>query len=402
MPRKCKYHDICGLNADGDPEGLCVLHSNNSYKAHGFAKMFEQHRKSKGDKFAYFIFPEKIEFYNIEFTEGADFLRTTFKKGAHFSFAKFKKKTFFSVATFNEEADFHGATFSEEAYFDDVRFTKGANFWGTNFEKGDVIFSYSNLFGRSTFIGRKYKEKTIPIFKDVLVDFRNVVINPPNVAIFRDADLSRCLFQGTRLDKIEFTNVKWAKISGKLGYSRTGVYDEKVLLDNIKNKKKTKNKDKDDLDWEHIERVYRDLKINHKESGDHERAGDFHYGEKEMRRRNPDTPRAHRFFLNLYRIISGYGERYLRPLFWAAVLLVLCTFGYLLLGISKDEIPLKLANPLDWIRTALYSLQVMTFIRPTYLEHTTLASTGLKAFQSIFGPVVIGLFALALRQRLKR
>jgi len=366
---------------------------------------------------AYFrrdTFTEGADFTRATFIKPANFSDATFTEAANFSGATFTKLTNFSGATFDLWADFSGATFTEEPNFSGVKFTGGVDFWETIFEGGKenkVNFEFSKFLGRTLFIGKKEKDKeTIGIFKNVEVNFKNVDINPPSAVIFRDADLSRCSFLGTRVDKIEFTGVKWAVIREKWGYSRTGIYDEKILLDSIEQEKKSKKKDKKILNWEHIERVYCDLKTNHMESGDHERAGDFHYGEKEMRRRNPDTPFFHRILLNLYRIISGYGESYLRPLIWAVVMLVFCTFGYLLLGISEVtkffnyelKIPLNIANPMDWIKTSLYSLQVMAFMRPTYLEHTSLASTGLKVFQSIFGPVIIGLFALALRQRLKR
>jgi len=450
--KRCKHYDICGLYADADPEaGLCILHSKDPNKdKKAFAKKFKEHRRTRGDNFSYFVFPEKIDFFGITFTNEVNFFEATFSgktdfgmstftkganfsgvtftnevnfggatftKGAYFYRATFTSEAYLGVTTFSEGADFSMSTFTKEAYFamaifaklasfagakftmgadfSGAMFSEGTNFWGAIFENCYVYFSSTKFFGRSIFFGRKGKEEKKPqhIFKKAKVYFQYVDINPPYVVIFRDADLSHCTFQGTRVDKIEFTGVKWAEIPGKLGYSRIGIYDEIAPLEDgesINNQKP---------DWEHIERIYRDLKKNHEENRDYERAGDFHYGEKEMRRKNPDTPRIHRYFLHLYCWLSGYGECYLRPLFWAAVLLIACTFGYLLFGISRDGIPLKVS---DLHHIALYSLQVMTFIRPTYLEHTTWLSMVLKVIQSIFGPVIIGLFALALRQRLRR
>lgn len=149
---------------------------------------------------------------------------------------------------------------------------RGASFDGTIFNGESVFFNNSHLLGRTLFLGEKGNQERPgnPIFSNVTVYFNNVDINPPNAVIFRDADLSRCSFLGTRINQVEFTNVKWAMIPGKFGYSRTGIYDEKILLDSIKSTKKSKKKDKKNLDWEHIERVCRDLKINHTASGDHE------------------------------------------------------------------------------------------------------------------------------------
>jgi len=387
---------------------------------------FIQAAFNEGTDFSYAKFTKDVSFSGATFTKKAQFNWATFTKDVDFGVAKFTETAYFVEATFTGEGNFfetlfigvatfagakftnravfYGAIFDKEASFGDAMFMRGASFEGTIFRR-KAHFSNSHLFGRTLFIGSKdARGKTYNfIFSNCTVFLKNLNINPTNVIIFRDADLSQCLFQGTRVDKIEFTGVKWTKLSGKLGYSRTGVYDEKVLLDSIKNKKKTKNKDKDDFGWEHVERVYRDLKTNHKESGDHERAGDFHYGEKEMRRRNPRAPLMHRFFLNLYRILSGYGERYLRPLGWVFGLLIVCTIGYMFLGIApKDGAPFGIANTECWFKVGLYSLQVMTLQRPTELQPIGVWSTAIKTFQSIVGPIILGLFALALRQRLKR
>ncbi|MCJ7546554.1 MAG: pentapeptide repeat-containing protein [Deltaproteobacteria bacterium] len=461
---KCIHHDVCGLNAEIGFEGFCILHCVNPDKdKKAFAKKFEEHRKNKGDDFSYFVFPESIDFRGITFTKKVSFAGATFTKetnfagvtfpkeadftdatfieeafffetkfieeafffettfigeanftwatfteNAHFTDATFTEETYFPEAafiekaiffkaTFNEQADFAGATFTKEADFSWATFMRGASFDGSIFKEGDAIFSDSHLFGRTLFLGEKGNQEKIrnPIFSNVTVYFNNVDINPPNAVIFRDADLGRCSFLGTRIDQVEFTNVKWAMIRKtvlwkKLGYSRTAIYDEKII----------EKKDEDILDWEHIERVYRDLKINHTASGDHERAGDFHYGEKEMRRRNPSSPRMHRFFLNLYRLLSGYGERYAIPLFWAFFILVGSTIGYLALGIGMaDGLSLGIK---DWFTVLLYSLQVMTLLRPTELQPIGVASNAIKVFQSISGPIIIGLFALALKQRLRR
>ena len=123
-----------------------------------------------------------------------------------------------------------------------------------------------------------------------------------------------------------------------------------------------------------------------------------------MRRKNPDTPFLLKCLLTLYSTVSGYGERYIRPLLWAFGLLVASTFGYLILGITpnKASTPLALTNVKDWLHVGLYSLQVMTLLRPMDLVPLGIAATGVKVFQSLLGPIIIGLFALAVRQRLKR
>ncbi len=48
-----------------------------------------------------------------------------------------------------------------------------------------------------------------------------------------------------------------------------------------------------------------------------------------------------------------------------------------------------------------YSFRVMTFLRPTDLAPQGIAKL-VHTIQSLLGPLFIGLFALAVRQRLKR
>ena len=155
--------------------------------------------------------------------------------------------------------------------------------------------------------------------------------------------------------------------------------------------------------WARIERIYRELKQNYEDRRDYGRAGDFHYGEKEMQRRNPETSRGFRVLLALYWLSSGYGERYLRPLIGVGVLLAVCTFDYLTLGLSPDKgvSTLSLTNVWDWLQATHYSFRVMTFLRPTDFVPVGYAKV-VHTIQSLLGPIFIGLFALAVRQRLKR
>jgi hypothetical protein len=58
---ECKYHYICGLTDEYDPEaGLCILHSHQPQKdQQAFAAALATHREGKGDQFGFMVFPEK-------------------------------------------------------------------------------------------------------------------------------------------------------------------------------------------------------------------------------------------------------------------------------------------------------------------------------------------------------
>ncbi len=430
----CKYYEICGLSGEADPnEGLCILHYKNPEKDEkAFAYALNTHRKKNGDNFFQMVFPGIADFSKVTFTKDADFSKVTFTKdadftgvtftkdadffevtftentyfseatfteGSYFSGAAFIKDADFLKATFTKSASFSKATFTKDAHFSGATFTEGADFSGVIFSnkayfdgaifKGKVNFIYSSFRERTLFTPRLEKDQIISVFKDVEVDFRRVIIEKPDAFTFVEADFSECLFQGTNLQKVCFIGGTWRKT----GY-REGIYDE-TFLERVKVGS-----------WNQIERLYRDLKKNYEDSRDFERAGHFHYGEKEMRRRNPQTPVSIKFLLTLYWIVSGYSERCVRPLIWLGALLAISTFGYLKLGLwysytYLEEWRLTLTNPWDWLQATHYSLQVMALLKPSDLVPMGYAKF-IHTIQSILGPILIGLFALAVRQKLKR
>ena len=442
---KCQYHEICGRDAlEGSGEHLCILHSRNPDKDKtAFYEALTEHRKEKGDRFDHFVFPEYANFANIHFTEeanfyfakfigeakfedaefigdayfwgaefteganfqyakfpeGANFRETTFNKGADFLETVFIKKADFANASFTEEAQFRDANFIEDADFENTYFFGDAYFWKVRFNRG-VNFSSAHFTGKVYFNLAKFSGRTLfdfsneisgvstQIFSGVEVDFRYVIIEPLDALTFRDADLKKCRLVGTDLRKAELVGVTWPKKGG-----RFRVYDEDASVP-----------EGETHPWHHIEHLYRQLKQNYEDRKDYERAGDFHYGEKEMRRRNPETSRGLKFWLTLYWLIGGYGERWVRPLLWAVFFLVAFAALYLWLGLQPKNggQTLALTNKRDWIEAALYSFRVMIFLKPDDFVPVGLVAKFLNAIQSILGPVLLGLLALAVRQRLKR
>jgi uncharacterized protein YjbI with pentapeptide repeats len=396
---QCKFYNICGRDIEGNPaDGLCILHSTDATKdAHAFAEALDIHRERHGDKFARFVFPTDIDI--ATFSKGADFHGAMFSKGATFREAMFIERADFRQATFSEHADFRQATFSEHADFRRATFSKGTDFRGTTFSKGaafrEATFSKGADFREATFSGRTFfggrpgNAQAGHIFARTAVDFRRVVINPPDVITFLGADLTTCQFLDTDLRKVQLVDVEWPE-KGR----RVLVYDEIAPIE---------TQDRCGRSWSQIERLYRELKQNYEDRRDYERAGDFHYGEKEMRRRNPETARGLRFFLTLYRLFSGYGERYLPPLFWAGMLFVGSTIGYMGWGLRPKAGGSTLAwtNGWDWLKGTYYSFRVMTFLKPDDWVPVGYAHV-INTFQTLLSPLFLGLFALALRQRLKR
>jgi len=463
---QCKHYDICGRNVEGSPaDGLCILHSTDSAKdAHAFDKALATHRERKGDRFVAFVFPGVTDFSGVTFSGDTDFSGVTFSRDADFSGVTFSRDADFGItfsgnglygvtfsgkadfrgvtfsgadfsgvtfsgdadfsaatfsgadfhrATFSRTADFQGASLSEYAFFHETTFSGAADFSGVTFS-GAAYFFKARFSGRTLFRGRQGGTEDDYIFAGTEVDFTQVFIDSPDAVTFQDADLTKCRFLNTDLRKVQLVGVNWPK---KVQRVIVKWWPEKVQRVIVKwwPKKVQQGRLYDDeiasvetgdggrRPWFQIERLYRDLKQNYEDRRDYERAGDFHYGEKETRRQNPDTARGLRFFLTLYWLFSGYGELYLRPLFWAGVLFVGSTIGYMWWGLRPKEGGSTLAwtNGWDWFQGTYYSFRVMMFLKPedwVPVGYTHIINT----FQTLLSPLFLGLFALALRQRLKR
>lgn len=89
--------------------------------------------------------------------------------------------------------------------------------------------------------------------------------------------------------------------------------------------------------WALLSRAYRDLKTAYEGNKDYIYASDFHYAEKEFRRINYEVPRQIRIQLQLYWLVSGYGERVLRPIWWFLLIWILRAIPYA----CSDQVTVK-------------------------------------------------------------
>jgi hypothetical protein len=99
----------------------------------------------------------------------------------------------------------------------------------------------------------------------------------------------------------------------------------------------------DERNYELVAELYQQLKKNYDDRRDYWTAGDFHYGEMEMKRlhstRNNSIARWwHQLsgFAAWYRRLSEYGESYTRPLAWLGGAVLLFTLLYPLSGLRLE------------------------------------------------------------------
>ncbi|PIU52977.1 MAG: hypothetical protein COS90_08635, partial [Deltaproteobacteria bacterium CG07_land_8_20_14_0_80_60_11] len=285
-----KYWEIKCQNPawPGDPDGFCILHSQDKEKNPDDFQAALQARWKQTDQESYdfrgVFFPgffEPVEvFGSQEFNQPVDFSWATFTKGANFYGAAFTKRAHFFKATFTEGADFYGAAIGGPVVF-----------WGINpRDEAGRAPSFIGIFSRLEFQDR-------------------------GVLRFQDTSLARVRFEGADLRRPEFHHVTWGSIGG-----RQIIYDEASLRQEEKEKPwfwdwfwarlsghlaliafaleightaDTTGRDSigaylaeepapPEPPWGdkygEVERLYRNLKLNYEAAGDYKNAGDFHYG----------------------------------------------------------------------------------------------------------------------------
>ena len=119
--------------------------------------------------------------------------------------------TNFYGATFSGGANFRVAVFSGDANFNQVTFSEGANFDGVTFS-GSVNFVGATFSGRTLFSRLPGNAQAGRIFAGTTVDFRQVVINPPDAITFIGADFTTCQFLDTDLRKAQLVDALFQQL----------------------------------------------------------------------------------------------------------------------------------------------------------------------------------------------
>jgi hypothetical protein len=376
-------------------EGVDFSDASFGDGAHFWGSVFGQ-----GAHFWAATFGDDVQFWKTKFGDGAQFAGATFGDDVVFSEAEFGSMTQFYGATFGDDVDFSAVEFGDEVSFSEAQFGDQVDFsvstFGDNVRFTDVVFgnwfdvSGSEFKGRCLFAGKE--ERPLFLQEDGRVTeaslARVIFIMPENV-MFRSANLSRTKLLHTDVRRMEFTDITWPKIE-----EGNGVYDELAAEESDRI-----------FPYGAIARLYRRLKQNYEDQRDYGRGGDFHFREKEMMRQNPDSPLKDRIVLEIYRAVSGYSERY-----WAAGwflgLIIACSLLSLLLGLhytASEEMQWTLRRrPDDFIRSLMYGAQTVFARPPSYMVPTTLWGEAVKLATMVLGPLFLGLFALAVRQRVRR
>ncbi|HEX8862155.1 MAG TPA: pentapeptide repeat-containing protein [Actinomycetes bacterium] len=143
--------------------------------------------------------------------------------------------------------------------------------------------------------------------------------------------------------------------------------------------------------------LYRELRKSREDAKDEPGAADFYYGECEMRRHDPGTPRAERLVLWAYWLLSGYALRAWRALAALALVIGLDGIGFSRIGFHHPH-P---SQAVTW----LYALQATVSLEGKARQlsgQLTLPGELLRVGLRFTGPVLLGLAVLSVRGRVRR
>jgi uncharacterized protein YjbI with pentapeptide repeats len=398
----------CPRETWGSSDEYCIFHDPSPEKdVDLFKEKLEEQLQSETDRYCFvgYFFPKGgCNFNNQEFAIDADFGGATFQdayfgeatfqdayfRGATFQDAYFRGATFqgtanFRGATFQGTANFRGATFQgpayfweatfQDAYFGEATFQGTANFWEATFQ--DAYFGEATFQGTANFRGATV-ENTFEFAptKNKILDFQYVKF------LFRaniTADLTSTRFHRAYLDNVAFIDCIWPR---KI-YGEVHMEDEDI-----------------GLSYSQLETIYRDLKQNMQNHGDYNTAGKFYYREMEMRRKG-STSWKNRIWLNIYRIVGGYGEGPLNTAAVSGLIIILFALAYGISGCLQYTVQ----NP-------CLSQQIKDSIYFSFVTFTTLGlgdispASDLGKFliccEAVIGAFLIALFVVVFARKMMR
>jgi uncharacterized protein YjbI with pentapeptide repeats len=422
---KCSYGSgqVCGRDAyKDDDSGRCICHSKKPNKdPDAFQSEIGAMLREKNYDFSGFVFPAEADFSDREFESSVrfgssvfrgavSFKGSTFRGDADFREAEFVGDADFNEAVFVDTVNFTGARFNDCAHFLSAQFRGRAKFAHARFQLCDASFRCDTYFTEATFecpvdfirakfhgavhfTGVTFRDAALfvgygddRIFSDQRdAGFEVVRFERPHLVGFQHVCLKRARFPQTDVRKVSFVDVKWAERPG----GRPAVWDELRPEPNGK-------KDYAMIGW-----LYRQLKYNYEEQRDPIPAGDFHFGEMEMRRRLGKGP----VFLWLYRVLSGYGESYLRAL--GAIGLVILAFAAAFAKLPALAIQVVPPSGTPHIvgefwPSLLYSGMCFLLRPDKPYQPVHMEGRYVSVAEGIIGPALIAMFVLALNRRFKR
>ncbi len=273
-----------------------------------------------------------------------------------------------------------------------------------------VLFSKMKRF-RKRF---PYEQRGLELFKpfEAGLNLYGVIFNAPEKVIFREVDLRRAIFDNVLLTNVRFLDCEWYQSTLK----RNGLYEDARL------------QRFDYFGRQHqlpiVENTYRQIRLLLEDVKDYNRASDFFIGEKLCALRQLSFFKKYFFsVLAWYRYLSNFGTSPFRCLLWILLALnfhihifypatsttdcdqnnsppsIICESSSLENSKTNFQMAMK-----RYSLSAVYSFEVLTHQRDTIIKPkpNTAFLRFINIAFTIFTTILIALFGLAVRTRIKR
>lgn len=343
--------------------------------------------------FSWAFFSDQTDFYRTHFHGPTYFWRTVFGAGVTFTEAKFESSVVFEGT--EDEVCIARRDFTSRSLFD-LLLSRGI-IWLDRETEGYHDYAHFNSIGtrealrhrleREGFqadqaaeieaVWQRYAKKMFTSSDDV--SFENVVFQKPDHARFMRVNLDKCLFSGSNIDQVDFTDVRWDERSTFLWLSkRRAVRDEHYA--------ETRH------NHALVARLYHDLRKNYEASDHYQEAGEFYYGEMEMKRLVQPAILRNISLTAIYKYLSGYGEQHGLALLWLiSAVFIFFPALYLASGVADEA-----------VRAIVHSLEVSTFLEGNPGMTEALLGRFIEGCQRILVSLLAGLFVLAIKRKFER
>jgi len=151
------------------------------------------------------VFRKNSQFVRVIFFGLSDFSHVTFEQAARFQAVSFRRRVTFSWAQFDAEAYFVRTSFYELGNFAGSIFNKAVDFSRTAW-RSFANFSHTVFYGDVLFIG----ERDELIFAGCKITFRPT-LHVSSRVLFQYADLRQCRFHDTDCRYVEFRHSTWPR-----------------------------------------------------------------------------------------------------------------------------------------------------------------------------------------------
>jgi len=421
------------------------------------------------------IFNSDVSFAGSIFNGRASFGLATFKAIAFFYMTTFNGEAIFAGLTFSSETSFELAIFSSDIEFVDIFYIADISFDGCNIKKGKLKFRNTYIFSKGSFrdISDGAKITFINSYFHKISFLRSRIEN----TVF-----SNCHFSLTKeLTTKEIEKINYELKSNRILEHITERPNQKLLVFKNKNQKlselnrREKRLQKNNLLLEHrdflnqphfrllirklsrrglkivispifrlfprklialrkkldsseesifmdfgeVRDNYMQLKVNMDRMKDYDLSNDFYYGEMEMKRLGERWYKPKRWFLSLYKTLSGYGNAPVRAviMFFALIWIFSFPLFFMKLGIkdlssqnknqvSRNYVRLETSFFRNFGEMASLSLYNMTALsnltRSPYEPLIKWTFYYVSIVQYFLRPVQIALIILAIRRKVKR